>query len=133
MDDPATAPLLTDDQAAVIRQWAELHRDQLRAVLLYGSRFSGRRTPKLNPPAIPDVDIAVSVSGPDDDAAWRDSILISNRRTWSRELAALLNLPVEIVSADPDADPTVYVFLREHGYRVLWRDPEQWTPRIVEG
>lgn len=125
-----TELLLTDDQEAIIAQWARLHSDKLRAVLLYGSRYSGIRTPKDNPPPIPDVDLALSIRGADQDT--RFATLSVNRRGWENFLSSQLGgLPVQIVSADGDIGPWVAAILNEKGYKVLWKDPEHWFPTLI--
>lgn len=124
-------PTLTDEAAAVIVEWAESQRDKLRAVLLYGSRFSGYRRQKDNPSLVPDVDLAVSMSGRDDQDRFNTFLI--NRRNWSEHLSLLLGLPVEIMSADPDIGPLVTSFLITGGYRVLWSDPSRWTPEMIQG
>jgi hypothetical protein len=125
------SPTLTDEQAAIITRWAEDQSDKLRAVLLYGSRFTGHRRPKDNPSPVPDVDLAVSLSGRDDQD--RLNVFLINRRRWSDQLSSLLGLPVEIMSADPDIGPLVTSFLITGNYKVLWCDPSRWSAEMIQG
>ncbi|MFN4143542.1 hypothetical protein [Aestuariivirga sp.] len=124
------APLLTTDQEEIIVHWAKLHADKLRAVLLYGSRLTGHRRQKDKPTPVPDIDLALSIGGRDED---RFTTFAINKPLWSAFLVSQLGVSVDFNSADPDIGPTVAGFLLSGEYKVLWYDPERWSPAMVWG
>lgn len=103
---------LTDEQRSVIIEWAE-RTPELRAVVLYGSRCTGRAD------ATSDVDLAlVSMENPDRNRRTDD--YLNNYEIWEAELAAALDLPVHLVLLDPPLGLQVPSFLAK-GHTRLWR------------
>jgi predicted nucleotidyltransferase len=103
---------LTDQQRNAIIDWAE-RTPELRAVILYGSRCSGRAD------ATSDVDLAL-VMMEDTDRDRRTDDYLNNYEIWEAELAAALELPVHLVLLNPPLGLQVPSFLAK-GHAELWR------------
>ena len=103
---------LTDEQRSVIIAWAE-KTPELRAVVLYGSRCTGRAD------ATSDVDLAlVMMENPDRNRRTDD--YLNNYEIWEAELDAALELQLHLVLLDPPLGLQVPSFLVK-GHTELWR------------
>jgi predicted nucleotidyltransferase len=103
---------LTDQQRNAIIAWAE-RTAELRAVILYGSRCTGKAD------ATSDVDLAL-VMMEDADRDRRADDYLNNYEIWEAELAAVLELPVHLVLLNPPSGLQIPSFLAK-GHTELWR------------
>lgn len=125
-----SAPLLTDEQRSVIIAWTKHHSDKLRAVMVFGSRHTGKRTEKENPDPIPDIDIAVSIEASDPEA--RQHCFKKWRNVWAEELGGRLGgLKVDLKCSDAVTQP--YVPMYDWSHELLWSDPTRWSERDLYG
>ena len=103
---------LTDEQQKAIIAWAE-RTPELRAIVLYGSRSTGRAD------AISDVNLAL-VMMENFAGDRRADAYLNNCEIWEAELAATLDLAVHLVLLDPPSGLQVPSFLAK-GHTELWR------------
>jgi predicted nucleotidyltransferase len=103
---------LTDEQRSAIIAWAE-RTPALRAVVLYGSRCTGRAD------ATSDVDLALEMMENPHRNRRADAYL-NNYEIWEAELAAILDLPAHLVLLDPPLGLQVPSFLAK-GHIEIWR------------
>lgn len=125
-----SAPILTDEQRAVIVAWAKHHSTEIRAVMVFGSRHTGERREKDKPDPTPDVDIAVSIEAPSPHDRQHCFSLL--RDEWAQELSDLLaGLKVDLNCADPITRP--FVPLYAWPYELLWSDQARWSEQDLWG
>ncbi len=91
-----------------ISDWAS-QKQQIMTLWLHGSRVTGRRRIKPDPPPVPDLDIAFALDVAEYSVLLGEAISLAPR--WRAELSALLPVEVDIQYADPD-DRSRAAFIR---------------------
>jgi predicted nucleotidyltransferase len=88
-----------------ICDWAATD-DRIDRVWISGSRATGRRTPKPNPPPVPDLDVGYVLTGSEDGERLGYAICMAAR--WRELLAQHITVPVDLQYAEPDHDERVW-------------------------
>lgn len=102
---------------ATLQEWAA-SESRIDRVWVFGSRVTGVRTPKDDPPAEPDLDVAYTLTG--DDAGERLAYSIFREEGWSRALQKAIAAAVDLQFAELD-DVCVWPAVKEHGQLIYER------------
>lgn len=107
-----------------IRAWAE-SVPEVEQVWIFGSRARGVRSPKENPPPVPDLDVAYTLTGDEPGALL--ALSVGDGEEWRERLQAAIPVRLDLQMAAAD-DARVWPAVEDHGVLIYSR-----TPRPLAG
>lgn len=99
-----------------IKAWTEV-TPEVERVWVYGSRATGVRRVKPAPSLVPDLDIAYTLQGDQDDML---ALMMMESGDWSSALQDLIPVDLDLQLAQPD-DKVVWPRVKAHGVLIFDR------------